>query len=179
MVRLSCIGGLGLLAALVIAPSQALACLPPSGPPPSPAERAAALEKAQADVWSVSALVYEAEITESFMVVGPDPRHPGIETGFHVRAAPVSLVKGADTPPSLLFSYGLGPECVFGPSYSPRAGAVGSRFLIYSYSPTVRSARDVYATFPLSVVTDADTLSALSVATRLTTPGANNASTKP
>lgn len=179
MVRLSDIGGMGLLAALVIAPSQAAACLPPAGPPPSPAERAAALEKAQAEVWSVSALVYEAEITESFMVVGPDPKHPGVETGFHVRAVPVSLVKGADAPPSLLFSYGLGPECVFGPSNSPRAGAVGSRFLIYSYSPTLRSTRDVYATFPVGVVTNADTLSALSVATRLTMPGADNTPSNP
>lgn len=123
------------LTAVVIGPAEASACLPPVGPGPSPAERAAVLERTQEKAWSEAVFVYEAEITETFMVVEPDADHPERRLGYYVRAAPVNLVKGAGRAETLLFAYDLGPECVFGPSYSPRAGTVGDRYLFYSAMP--------------------------------------------
>lgn len=131
----------------------ASACLPPAGPPPTAAERAANLLEAQTGAWSNATLVYEAEIVESFMVLGADDAHPGLVMGSYVRTAPISLLKGEGAPGPLIFSYDLGPECTFGPSYSPRARGVGSRFIFYARAAEPKTS-DVFFTIPVDAVTD-------------------------
>ena len=138
----------------LVHPGVASACLPPEGPPPTSAERAANLLTAQTGAWSRATLVYEAEIVERFMVVGVDDAHPGLAMGSYVRAAPVSLLKGEGAPEPLTFAYDLGPECTFGPSYSPRARGVGSRFIFYSKGAEPRTPDDVFFTLPVDAVTD-------------------------
>lgn len=69
------------IAAATLTPGYAgvaLACLPPEGPPPTAAERTANLLMAQTGAWSSATLVYEAEILETFLVVGLDDAHPGL-----------------------------------------------------------------------------------------------------
>lgn len=81
-----------------------------------------------------------------------------------MRAAPVSLLKGEGTPKSLTFGYDLGPECTFGPSYSPRARGVGSRFIFYARAAEPETS-DIFFTIPVDAVTDPNIHMALNSAT--------------
>lgn len=145
-----------------VAPSIASACIAPAGPPPTPEQREANLREIQAASWANAALVYEAEITESFMVFSQDdPSHPGMASGAYVRAKPVRVLKGEGAPPEVQFAYGLGPECTFGPSYSPRSRREGSRFVFYATRPTISSQNDIFATMPVDAMLDADTRAVL------------------
>ena len=150
------------LALTLVAPGVASACIAPAGPPPTPEQREANLREIQASSWANAALVYEAEIAESFMVFSQDdPSHPGMASGAYVRAKPVRVLKGEGTPPEVQFAYGLGPECTFGPSYSPRSRGEGSRFVFYASRPSVSSQGDIFSTMPVDALLDADTRAAL------------------
>lgn len=150
------------LALAFVAPSIASACIAPAGPPPTPEQREANMREIQAASWANAALVYEAEITESFMVFSQDdPIHPGMASGTYVRAKPVRVLKGEGAPPEVQFAYGLGPECTFGPSYSPRSRGEGSRFVFYASRPSVSSQGDIFSTMPVDALLDADTRAAL------------------
>ena len=150
------------LALTLVAPGVASACIAPAGPPPTPEQREANLREIQASSWANAALVYEAEIAESFMVFSQDdPSHPGMASGAYVRAKPVRVLKGEGAPPEVQFAYGLGPECTFGPSYSPRSRGEGSRFVFYATRPTISSQNDIFATMPVDAMLDADTRAVL------------------
>ncbi|WP_292223325.1 hypothetical protein [Brevundimonas sp.] len=160
MIRTSAI--LAAVAFAFAAPGIASACIGPAGPPPTPEQREANLREIQAASWANAALVYEAEITESFMVFSQDdPSHPGMASGTYVRAKPVRVLKGEGAPPEVQFAYGLGPECTFGPSYSPRSRGEGSRFVFYASRPTISSQADIFSTMPVDALLDAETRVAL------------------
>ncbi len=162
-VRLSALCGLVVL----IAPAGALACTPPAGPPPTLAQRTERLEQIQAEAWSNAALVFEAEIVEKFTIRRVDATRSELKPGVYVRARPLARLKGQGAAEPMLFTYGLGPECTFGPSYSPRAGVVGGRFLFYAAQADAHSPADLSLTLPVDALTNAQTRAAYAARTTL------------
>lgn len=162
-VWLSAMSGLVVLAGS----AAALACTPPAGPPPTPAQRAERLEQVQAQAWASAVLVFEAEIIDKFTIGRTDASRPALKPGVYVRVRPVARLKGEGAVEPMLFAYGPGPECTFGPSYQPRAGAVGGRFLFYAGQAEALRPDDLSLTMPVNALTNVETLAAYALRTSL------------
>lgn len=155
-VWLSALSGVAVLAVS----AGALACTPPAGPRPTPTQRAEQLEQVQAEAWARAELVFEAQIIEKFTISRADASRSGLRPGIYVRTRPVARLKGDGATGEMLFVYGAGPECTFGPSYRPRAGAVGEHFLFYAMQANAAAPDDLSLTMPVQALTNAATLAA-------------------
>lgn len=125
---------------LVLLPTASWACRMP--PLPTDGERAAGIERRQAEAWESSPLIYLAEVAEWSMRDTPDDGFGRVK----LKLVPLLVLKGQGSPQVLELDYPAADRRCGRDFMDIEAHALaGDRFVIYAYSAQPSSGADIWS----------------------------------